>query len=235
MSCTRSSPTTSTYVYVWLRLLLKEAYPQSFAGELVDDSREAVHNDDRSRSGDFYATVVGDVFRESARTLKSGGRLVFSFHHSGVDAWRALENALVRGGFVVERWWPVFAEMESGVPLRGKDNNGHLDIVFVCGKADEITSAIPSEPPAEIGARLAQVVDLVPADYRALLQTSAVQRATWEKCRSGSALEPPSSPLAARGVPSTSPGRRLVDGDLQPTRSSKAMSAGIPLSERPRG
>jgi hypothetical protein len=53
--------------------------------------------------------------------------------------------------------------MESGVPLRGKDNNGHLDIVFVCGKADEITSAIPSEPPAEIGARLAQVVDLVVA------------------------------------------------------------------------
>jgi putative DNA methylase len=55
------------YFYVWQRLLLKDAYPKSFSAELVDDSREAVHNIDRNRDGDFYAELVGDVFREVGR------------------------------------------------------------------------------------------------------------------------------------------------------------------------
>ncbi|HKH44896.1 MAG TPA: hypothetical protein VKM72_09575 [Thermoanaerobaculia bacterium] len=171
----------SDYFYVWLRLLLKDTYPESFSSAVIDDSHEAVQNNGRQRNGDFYATVVGNVFREAFRTLKRGGRLAFTFHHGGVTAWRAIEEALVRGGFVVERWWPVFAEMESGVPLRGKDNNGHLDIVFICGKAGEIRNPKPSEPAADLGARLAEHLTLVPADYRALLEAAAVQRATWDR------------------------------------------------------
>jgi putative DNA methylase len=177
----------SDYFYVWLRLLLKDDYPLSFAAPLVDDSREAVQNDCRNRDGEFYATVVGDIFLECARVLRPGGRLAFTFHHGSADAWRSLEQALVRGGFVVERWWPVFAEMESGVPLRGKDNNGHLDVVFVCAKIGELAKPLPSDSPTEVGARLAHYVDLVPADYRALLQAAAVQRATWEHTTSDEA------------------------------------------------
>jgi putative DNA methylase len=169
------------YFYVWQRLLLKDKYPASFKAELVDDSREAVHNSDRNRDGDFYAELVGDVFREVKRTLKPGGRLAFSFHHAGEHGWRYIEDALVRGGFVVERWWPVFAEMESGVHMLGKDNGGHLDIVFVCGKAGEVAKMIKAEPAADLGAKLAKHLTLVPADYRALLKASEVQRATWAR------------------------------------------------------
>lgn len=169
------------YFYVWLRLLLKDTHPAYFSRSLVDDSREAVHNDERNRDGDFYADLVGDVFREAGRTLKVGGRLTFTFHHAGDRGWSYIEDALVRGGFVVERWWPVFAEMESGVPLRGKDNGGHLDIVFVCGKPGEVKKMIKAEPAAALGARLAKHLTLVPADYRALLNASEVQRATWKR------------------------------------------------------
>ncbi len=169
------------YFYVWLRLLLKDAHPTQFSRSLVDDSREAVHNDERNRDGDFYAELVGDVFHEAGRTLKDSGRLAFTFHHAGEHGWGYIEDALVRGGFVVERWWPVFAEMESGVPLRGKDNGGHLDIVFVCGKPGEVKKMIHAEPAAELGARLAKHLTLVPADYRALLKATEVQRATWKR------------------------------------------------------
>jgi adenine-specific DNA methylase len=169
------------YFYVWLRLLLKDTHPAYFSRSLVDDGREAVHNDERNRDGDFYADLVGDVFREAGRTLKTEGRLAFTFHHAGDRGWSYIEDALVRGGFVVERWWPVFAEMESGVPLRGKDNGGHLDIVFVCGKPGEVKKMIKAEPAAALGTRLAKHLTLVPADYRALLKATEVQRATWKR------------------------------------------------------
>jgi adenine-specific DNA methylase len=138
-----------------------------------------VHNADRNRDGDFYAELVGDVFREVSRKLKPGGRLAFSFHHAG--CWGYIEDALVRGGFVVERWWPVFAEMESGVHMLGKDNGGHLDIVFVCGRTGEVNKLIPTETAADLGTKLAKHLTLVPADYRALLKASEVQRATWSR------------------------------------------------------
>jgi adenine-specific DNA methylase len=161
--------------------VLRDKYPASFTDELVDDSREAVHNVERNRDGDFYAELVGDVFREVGRKLKPGGRLAFSFHHAGEHGWRYIEEALVRGGFVVERWWPVFAEMESGVHMLGKDNGGHLDIVFVCGKVGEVKKLVKAEPATDLGAKLAKHLTLVPADYRALLRASEVQRATWTR------------------------------------------------------
>ncbi len=181
------------YFYVWQRLLLKDTYPESFSAELVDDSREAVHNIDRNRDGDFYAELVGDVFLEAGRKLKPGGRLAFSFHHAGERGWRYIEDAIVRGGFVVERWWPVFAEMESGVHMLGKDNGGHLDIVFVCGKVGEVKRMVKAEPAAELGTKLARHLTLVPADYRALLKASDVQRATWSRAPQASHSVQPAS------------------------------------------
>jgi len=171
----------SDYFYVWLREALKGDYP-AFERPLVDDCREAVHNPGRGRDGAFYTHVLGNVFLEARRKLKRNGRMAFTFHHSGSEAWRHIEDALVFAGFVVERWWPVFAEMESGVPMRGKENGGHLDIVFVCAAAGDI--AAPGEASVQdMGARLSQRVRLVAADHRALLEAATVQGATWERSR----------------------------------------------------
>lgn len=179
----------SDYFYVWLRLLLNKSYPQSFSSSLVDDRREAVQNDERRRDGDFYAQLVGTVFHEAGRTLKTGGRLVFTFHHAGEHGWRYIEDALVRGGFAVERWWPVFAEMESGVTIRGKNSGGHLDIVFVCGKPAEVLMVARTESDEELGARLSEHFPLVAADFRALHQATRVQAATWKRLTDRSPLD----------------------------------------------
>jgi hypothetical protein len=61
----------------------------------------------------------------------------------------------------------VFAEMASGVHMLGKDNGGHLDVVFVCGNVDEVKKMVNAEPAAELGTKLAKHLTLVPADYRA--------------------------------------------------------------------
>ena len=171
----------SDYFYVWLRQALKDTYP-TFGRPLVDDEREAVHNPGRGRDGDFYSEVLGNVFAEAGRKLKAGGRLAFTFHHSGEEAWGQVEEALVRAGFVVERWWPVHAEMTSGVPIQNKrESGGHLDIVLVCGRAGEITASAEQPSVEEMGRRLAEVVRLVAADHRALVKAAALQAATWER------------------------------------------------------
>jgi adenine-specific DNA methylase len=170
----------SDYFYVWLRHALADDY-DNFATPLVDDTREAVHNPGRGRDGAFYATVLGNVFAEAGRKLKPRGRMAFTFHHSGENAWRHIEDALVFAGFVVERWWPVFAEMESGVPLHGKENNGHLDIVFVCAKAGEVAEPASQDSVEAMGSNLAARVTLVAADHRALLEAAKVQSYTWRR------------------------------------------------------
>lgn len=169
----------SDYFYVWLKEALTRDYP-NFTAPLVEDSREAVHNPGRGRDGDFYAEVLGNVFAEAQRKLKPRGRMAFTFHYGGDGAWESLEHALVNAGFVVERWWPVFAEMASGVPIQGKKNGGNLDIVFVCSRAGE--SRIEAEAPiAEMRDRLSDVAPLGPADERAMLQAEVVKRHTLER------------------------------------------------------
>jgi len=168
----------SDYFYVWLREAVGSDHP-SFRAEHVDDRREAVLNLHRDRDGAFYVEVLGGVLGEATRTLKPDGRLAFTFHHRGEQAWTQLEAALRSADLVVERWWPVFAEMESGVPLRQKENNGHLDIVFVCGRRDEVSTPAPGESVHEIALALSRRVPLVAADHRALLKAEALAAATW--------------------------------------------------------
>ncbi|MGX6446861.1 hypothetical protein ACVU7I_02155 [Patulibacter sp. S7RM1-6] len=168
----------SDYFYVWLRELLP-GHP-SFAAELVDDKKEAVQNRHRGRDGDAYAELLAAVFAEVSRVLKDDGRLIFTFHHANRDAWNRLGDALVETKFAVERWWPVFAEMESALPLFGKDHNGHLDIVFVCAKRHRISGPRPQDSVEEMRRKLAAVqIPMVAADHRALLNAVRLQEDTF--------------------------------------------------------
>lgn len=168
----------SDYFYVWLRELLVD-HP-SFRAELIDDTQEAVQNRHRGRDGDAYARLLGEVFLEVARVLKQEGRLTFTFHHANRGAWGHLRSALAAAGFVVERWWPVFAEMESAMSILGKEHNGHLDIVFVCAKRGSITSPAPQDSVSRMGERLAAAgLPMVASDHRALLNAKRLQADTF--------------------------------------------------------
>lgn len=168
----------SDYFYVWLRQLLPN-HP-CFQAELVDDRQEAVKNPHRGRDGDAYAQLLGDVFAEVTRVLKDDGRMAFTFHHGNQGAWHHLRDALIDAGFVVERWWPVFAEMESAMPILGKEHNGHLDIVFVCAKRGNVSRPALQDSVLVMGEKLAAVaLPMVAADHRALLNAEALQGDTF--------------------------------------------------------
>lgn len=171
----------SNYFYVWLRELIP--HHPSFQDVLVDDSQEAVQNPHRGRDGDAYGRLLGDVFIEVARVLKNEGRLAFTFHHANQGTWRHLGDALILAGFVVERWWPVFAEMESAMPILGKEHNGHLDIVFICAKRGVVTGPAPQDSIASMGEKLAGAgLPMVASDHRALLNAKRIQTSSFEAC-----------------------------------------------------
>lgn len=70
--------------------------------------------------------------------------------------------------------------MESGVPLRGKEHNGHLDIVFVCVKAEDASQPAAQDSVETMSRNLAERVPLGAADHRALLEAAKVQSDTWQ-------------------------------------------------------
>jgi hypothetical protein len=83
---------------------------------------------------------------------------------------------------VVERWWPVHAEMTSGVPIQNKRaSGGHIDIVFVCRRVGELDRPAPQPSVAEMTAALSHVVRLADADQRALRKAADLQAGTWAR------------------------------------------------------
>ena len=74
----------SDFFYVWLRLVLKDKYPEIFGADFTPKSMEAVSN--RAREPEdpdgFYQRLLTACWKEAHRILKPSGMLAFTFHHS---------------------------------------------------------------------------------------------------------------------------------------------------------
>jgi len=122
----------SDFFYVWLRLALKDAYPQ-FKRQLVNPEDEAIKNVEQGKGTLFYQATLTSVFQECERVLKDEGLLVFTYHHGSAEAWDTLAQSLKDAGFTIVRLWPVHAEMDVGVPILGKQSV-KFDTILVCRK-----------------------------------------------------------------------------------------------------
>jgi putative DNA methylase len=128
----------SDFFYVWLRLVLKERYPDVFSGEYTPKTLEAVANRFREPEdpNGFYQRLLTQCWREAHRTLKVGGILAFTFHHSEDEPWVAVLESLFDAGFYLEATYPIRSDETKGDGQFGSQKVEY-DIIHVCRKRTE--------------------------------------------------------------------------------------------------
>lgn len=133
----------SDFFYVWLRLALKDKYPEYYSGEYTPKTLEAVAN--RARHPDdsdaFYKRILTECWREAHRLLKPGGILSFTFHHSEDEPWVDVLESLFDSGFYLEATYPIRSDETKGQGEFGSKTIEY-DIIHVCRKRTEEPSRI---------------------------------------------------------------------------------------------
>ncbi|MCB1483954.1 MAG: DUF1156 domain-containing protein [Hyphomicrobiaceae bacterium] len=128
----------SDFFYVWLRLALKNKYPDYFSAEYTPKSLEAVAN--RAREPEdpdgFYRRLLTQCWREAHRALKPGGILAFTFHHSEDEPWVAVLESLFNAGYYLEATYPIRSDETKGDGEFGSKTIEY-DIIHVCRKRTE--------------------------------------------------------------------------------------------------
>ncbi len=128
----------SDFFYVWLRLVLKDRYPEYFSAEYTPKTLEAVAN--RARQPEdpdgFYQRILTQCWQEAHRILKPGGVLAFTFHHSEDEPWVAVLESLFDAGFYLEATYPIRSDETKGEGEFGSKKIEY-DIIHVCRKRAE--------------------------------------------------------------------------------------------------
>lgn len=174
------------FFYVWLRLVLKEKYPDIFSGEYTPKTLEAVSN--KARHPDdadaFYERLLTACWAEAHRILKPGGLLAFTFHHSEDEPWVGVLKSLFDAGFYLEATYPIRSDETKGDGEFGSKTIEY-DIIHVCRKR------VDDPTPISWAKLRRKIVDDV-RDLKGLLeqhQASGLPRADLEVIRRGKALE----------------------------------------------
>jgi putative DNA methylase len=114
------------FFYCWLRKALYNEDP-AFNKATTRDPEEIQGTD-----VDRFSSSLTKVFKECRRVLSPDGRLIFTFHHSTIEAWVAILRAILDSGFEVVNAFPVKAEMSVAVPKTQEKEPINMDAVIVC-------------------------------------------------------------------------------------------------------
>lgn len=122
----------SDFFYVWLRLPLRQIYPQ-FSPELTPKAEEIIENPTRGKTPEDYKCGLTDVWKRCHENLADDGLMLFTFHHSEGSAWESLLESLCDAEFIVEAIYPIHSESESSLHLMDKQAISY-DLIHVCKK-----------------------------------------------------------------------------------------------------
>jgi putative DNA methylase len=123
------------FFHVWLRLALKSRHQGLFEPQESPKALEAVANKAREPedADAFYQQLLTQCWREAHRTLKPGGIMAFTFHHSEDEPWVAVLEALFDAGFYLEATYPIRSDETKGEGEFGSKKIEY-DIIHVCRK-----------------------------------------------------------------------------------------------------
>ena len=173
------------FFYVWLRLVLKDRYPEYFSAEYTPKTLEAVANKARQEEPDaFYQRLLTECWREANRILKPGGLLAFTFHHSEDAPWVSVLESLFDAGFYLQATYPIRSDETKGAGEFGSKKIEY-DIIHVCRKRTE-------EPTRISWARLRRQILQDVRDLQDLLEhhsQEGLPEADLQVIRRGKALE----------------------------------------------
>lgn len=178
------------FFYVWLRLVLKDKYPDYFTAEYTPKALEAVANRARQPedSDAFYQKILTECWREAARILKPGGILAFTFHHSEDEPWVAVLESLFQAGFYLEAAYPIRSDETKGEGAKPGTFGSQLieyDIIHVCRKRIEETTEISwARMRRQIMNDVKQLQEILEQH-----QSAGLQEADLQVIRRGKALE----------------------------------------------
>ena len=125
----------SDFFYVWLRVALKDHYPDIFESAHTPKSLEVIASpiSDPDNPDRFYQRLLTACWREANRILKPGGILAFTFHHSEDEPWVAVLESLFEAGFYLEATYPIRSDETKGEGEFGSKTIEY-DIIHVCRK-----------------------------------------------------------------------------------------------------
>lgn len=174
------------FFHAWLRLPLKDKYPEYFGPEYTPKSMEAVSNKAREPEDPdgFYQRLLTACWSEAYRVLKPGGVLAFTFHHSEDAPWVSVLESLFDAGFYLEATYPIRSDETKGEGEFGSKTIEY-DIVHVCRKRIH-------EPKAVSWARMRREVLADVRQLQGLLENHArrgLPEADIQVIRRGKALE----------------------------------------------
>jgi adenine-specific DNA methylase len=117
------------FFYVWLRQTLSS---EDGFQKLTTRSPKEVQD----TNSENFTNKLTSVFKESYRVLKDEGLLVFTYHHSRIEGWVSVYQAVREAGFYITNAHPVKAEMSVSIPIQQATSPVHFDLILVCRKKD---------------------------------------------------------------------------------------------------
>ncbi|ARF75132.1 SAM-dependent methyltransferase [Kitasatospora albolonga] len=107
-----------------------------------------------------FRKAIEAVWTESARVLKPGGLLAFTFHQARISGWVQVVESLRCSGWVVMAVQPVKGEMTTSVVKAGSREPSNLDSVVVCRRAVDGATNPHSSAEEALAAVIRELTDL---------------------------------------------------------------------------